>query len=104
MNQPATCDYRFSPASFSRCVFWPHATSLPFPEQGLDVGAAHPPPRGLLADQREQLVGEVCAVVEQPSAVARVRTLQGTQIGQDGVGAMAVPEGVLDQPLDEEGC
>jgi hypothetical protein len=77
---------------------------LALPEQGLDVGAAHPPPRGLLADQREQLVGEVCAVVEQPSAVARVRTLQGTQVGQDGVGAMAVPEGVLDQPLDEEGC
>ena len=42
-------------------------------------------------------------MVEQPSAVARVRTLQGTQVGQDGVGAMAVPEGVLDQPLDEEG-
>ena len=40
-------------------------------------------------------------MVEQPSAVARVRTLQGTQVGQDGVGAMAVPEGVLDQPLDE---
>ena len=61
MNQPATCDYRFSPASFSRCVFWPHATSLPFPN------------RDLMSERRIHLLGASSPTSANSSSVRSVR-------------------------------
>ena len=45
-------------------------------EQGLDVPDAHPPARRLLAREREDLVGEVDPMVEEPPAAVGVGAVE----------------------------
>ena len=52
------------------------ADSLPLLEQCLDVPGAHPLARRLLAHEREDLVGEVAPVVEEPPAAVGVGAVE----------------------------
>ena len=69
-------------------------------EQGVEGRRRHPLARRLLADQREQLVGEVGAVVREPPFALGVAAFQGAQIAQHLSRRVAVAQRVLYDALD----
>ena len=82
---------------------WQKDSVTSFLSRCLDVPGAHPLARRLLAHEREDLVGEVAPVVEEPPAAVGVGAVERPHVVQQGLGGGVGRQRPLRQPDYEQG-